>query len=189
MDQWGKVAHLGLGANENSPHERCVEAIRRLSLISRIRLVECSPFYRTEPVGEMQQDWFINAALEIRTTLSPYELLAVLQETEKDMGRVRTAKNGPRVIDLDILLYNQDIMSDEARLIIPHPELHKRKFVLIPMNDIASYVIHPAFGVSMKGLLDRCADTSVVEWFAAPVRISEQNRVDGLVKSQKFPPP
>jgi 7,8-dihydro-6-hydroxymethylpterin-pyrophosphokinase len=77
-----------------------------------------------------------------------------------------------------MLLYNQDIISDEDRLVIPHPELHKRKFVLIPMNDIASYVIHPAFGVSMKGLLDRCADTSIVEWFADPVRISLENRIE-----------
>lgn len=176
MDQWGTVAHLGLGANENSPYEKCVEAIHRLSRVGRsIRLVQCSPFYRTEPVGEKQQDWFINAAVEIRTTLSPPDLLAILQEVEKEMGRIRTVKNGPRIIDLDILLFNQDIVSDEDRLIIPHPELHKRRFVLIPMNDIASYVIHPAFGVSMKGLLDRCADKSVVEWFADPVRIRKED--------------
>lgn len=169
MDQWGTVAHLGVGSNENSPHARCVEAIQRLTRHEKIRLVQCSPFYRTEPVGLKDQNWFINAAAEIRTSLSPYDLLAVLQGVEKEMGRIPTVKNGPRVIDLDILLYNQDIISDEERLLIPHPELHKRRFVLIPMNDIASYAIHPAFGVSMKGLLDRCTDKSVVEWYAEPV--------------------
>lgn len=172
MDQWGTIAHLGLGANVNSPHERCVEAIQRLSVLGTIRPVQCSSFYRTEPVGLKHQDWFINAVVEIRTALAPYELLAVLQEVEKGMGRVRTVKNGPRMIDLDILLYNQDIIADEDRLIIPHPELHKRKFVLVPMNDIASYVIHPAFGVSMKGLLDRCTDKSAVDWYADPVRFA-----------------
>lgn len=172
MNRFGTIAHLGLGSNENSPHERCVEAIQRLSRTRGIRLVQCSPFYRTEPVGEKLQDWYINAALEISTALSPDDLLVVLQEVEKEMGRIKTVRNGPRIIDLDILLFNQDIISDEDRLIIPHPELHKRRFVLIPMNDIASYVIHPAFGVSMKGLLDRCTDTSVVEWYADPVQIS-----------------
>jgi 2-amino-4-hydroxy-6-hydroxymethyldihydropteridine diphosphokinase len=178
MNQLGTVAHLGLGSNENSPHDRCIEAVQRLAILSTIRLVQCSPFYRTEPVGERQQSWFINAAVEIRTTLTPYSLLAVLQEVEKEMGRIRTVKNGPRIIDLDILLFSQDIISDEDRLVIPHPELHKRRFVLIPLNDIASYVIHPAFGVSVKGLLDRCTDTSVVEWFADPVSISKENRAD-----------
>lgn len=172
MNQFGTVAHLGLGSNENSPHDRCIEAVQRLVRLNTIRLVQCSSFYRTEPVGEKQQDWFINAALEIRTTLSPDDLLVVLQEVEKEMGRIKTVRNGPRIIDLDILLFNQDIVSNEDRLIIPHPELHKRRFVLIPMNDIASYVIHPAFGVSMKGLLDRCGDKSVVEWFADPFPIS-----------------
>jgi 7,8-dihydro-6-hydroxymethylpterin-pyrophosphokinase len=80
-------------------------------------------------------------------------------------------EKGPRIIDLDILLFNQDIIFDEDRLIVPHPELHKRRFVLVPMNDIASYVIHPAFGVSMKGLLDRCSDRSVVERFADPAAL------------------
>jgi len=169
MEQWGKVVHLGLGSNQNSPYERCLEAIQRLLCLDRVKVVQCSPFYRTEPVGTTSKDWFINAVLEVRTILSPIELLDVLQDVEKRMGRVRTVKKGPRVIDLDILLYNQDIVFDEDRLIIPHPELHKRRFVLVPMNDIASYVIHPAFGVSMKGLLDRCSDNSVVERYADPV--------------------
>lgn len=170
MEQWGTIAHLGIGSNENSPYERCLEGIQKLSLINAIRLIQCSNFYRTEPVGLKHQEWFINAVLEIRTLLSPYDLLSTLQNVEREMGRVRTVKNGPRVIDFDILLYNQDVISDEDRLIIPHPALHKRKFVLVPMNDVASYVIHPAFGVSMKGLLERCKDKSVVEWFADPVR-------------------
>jgi len=169
MEQWGKVVYLGLGSNQNSPYERCLEAIQRLLRMNGINVVQSSAFYRTEPVGTPSKDWFINAVLEIRTTLSPIELLAVLQDEEKAMGRVRTVKKGPRVIDLDILLFNQDIVFDEDRLIIPHPELHKRRFVLVPMNDIASYVIHPAFGVSMKGLLDRCSDNSAVERFADPV--------------------
>ncbi|HQA83592.1 MAG TPA: 2-amino-4-hydroxy-6-hydroxymethyldihydropteridine diphosphokinase [Syntrophales bacterium] len=171
MEQWGKVAHLGLGSNQNSPHEQCLEAIGRLLRTDGIRVVQCSPFYRTEPVGTPGGDWFINAVVEIRTALSPLGLLAVLQDLERAMGRVRTVEKGPRIIDLDILLFNQDIIFDEDRLIVPHPEIHKRRFVLVPMNDIASYVIHPAFGVSMKGLLDRCSDRSVVERFADPAAL------------------
>jgi 2-amino-4-hydroxy-6-hydroxymethyldihydropteridine diphosphokinase len=170
MDIHGTVAHLGLGSNQDSPYDRCVEAIKRLRAVETIRVIQCSPFYRTEPVGIIKQDWFINCAVEIRTTLVPHALLDVFQGIEKEMGRLRIVAGGPRLIDLDILLYNQDVISDEDRLIIPHPELHKRKFVLIPMNDIASYVIHPAFGVSMKGLLDRCTDPSAVEWYADAIR-------------------
>ena len=172
----GNVVHIGLGANEDSPYERCVEAIQRLSVTNAITPVQCSPFYRTEPIGEKNQQWFINAALEIRTTCSPFELLDLLQGIEKEMGRVRLASKGPRLIDLDILLFNQVVIADEPRLIIPHPELHKRKFVLVPLNDIASYAIHPAFGVSVKGLLDRCADKNIVEWYAAPILLPSAGR-------------
>jgi|LSQX01.1.fsa_nt_gb 2-amino-4-hydroxy-6-hydroxymethyldihydropteridine diphosphokinase len=165
----GIIAHLGLGSNVESPHGNCLEAIGRLSRHESIRPVQCSPFYRTEPVGYREQDWFVNAVVEVRTTLSPHDLLDALQAVETDMGRVRTVKDGPRVIDLDILFYNQDVMGDEKWLVIPHPELHRRRFVLVPLNDIASWVIHPAFGVSVRGLLERCTDTAAVQWFGEPV--------------------
>ena len=91
MEQWETTAHLGIGSNEDSPQERCIEGIQKLSLINAIRLIQCSNFYRTEPVGLKNQEWFINAVLEIRTGLSPYDLLSALQNIEWEMGRVKTA--------------------------------------------------------------------------------------------------
>jgi 2-amino-4-hydroxy-6-hydroxymethyldihydropteridine diphosphokinase len=108
------------------------------------------------------QNDFINAVLEIKTTLDPHQLLDVLQKIENAMGRKRTIKSGPRIIDLDILFYGQKVLQDE-NLVIPHPEAHKRRFVLEPMSEIASYFIHPSFGVSIRGLNERLTDIKKVE--------------------------
>lgn len=145
----------------NDPAARCTEALSRLSQASGIKVLRQSSFYRTEPVGFEKQDWFINAVAEIRTALHPRELLKVVQGIEDEMGRVKVQKWGPRVIDLDILLYGQEVLKDDD-LVIPHPELHKRRFVLQPLCEIASYVIHPVFGVSMHGLMERLDDDSRV---------------------------
>lgn len=126
-----------------------------------IRYLRSSSFYRTEPVGP-DQEWFINAVAEIRTSLTPRLLLTALEEIERRMGRTVGEKWGPRVIDLDLLLYGQEVIAEEG-LIVPHPELHRRRFVLEPMCEIASYVIHPTFGVSMRGLRDRLTDKHRVE--------------------------
>jgi len=121
-----------------------------------------SSYYRTEPVGLLNQDWFINAVIEMRTTLPAALLMEELQEIENLMGRSRTVKWGPRIIDLDLLLYDQAVIQSEG-LTIPHPELHKRRFVLAPLCEIAPYVIHPLFGVSIAGLMKRLQDKSHVE--------------------------
>ena len=92
----------------------------------------------------------------------PRDLLSAMQDIEQAMGRVRTYRGAPRVIDLDLLLYGQNIIR-EADLTVPHPELHKRLFVLAPLCEIASYVLHPVFGVSMRGLKDRLEDFRTVE--------------------------
>ena len=153
----GIVCFVGLGSNMDDPASQCLKAFDSISAIMGVKLLRRSSLYRTEPVGFPDQDWFINAVAEIRTVLSAHELLRALQSIEKDMGRITDIKWGPRIIDLDILLYGQDIIHEEY-LIIPHPELHKRRFVLVPLCEIASYVIHPAFGVSMRGLMDRLED-------------------------------
>ena len=157
----GVVCFIGVGSNLDDPVERCMDAFHRLSLISGIKVLRKSSLYRTEPIGFAEQNWFVNAVVEIRTTLSPYELLESLNEIEKNMGRVRGLKWGPRVIDLDILFYGQEIINEEC-LQIPHPELHKRRFVLEPLCDLASYMIHPAFGVSVRGLTERLHDRNEV---------------------------
>jgi 2-amino-4-hydroxy-6-hydroxymethyldihydropteridine diphosphokinase len=105
---------------------------------------------------------FINAVVEIKTALSTRNLFQTLQNIEKDMGRKREMKGGPRIIDLDLLFYGQEVIQD-ADLIVPHPEIQKRRFVLKPLCEIASYFIHPAFGVSIRGLKDRLSDNKMVE--------------------------
>ena len=169
----GTLAYIGIGANLKDPLAQCRKAIERLSVVSGIKMERVSSFYRTEPVipesadrearQELEnQDWFVNAAAEIRTVLSPRDLLKALQHIENSIGRVRTVRGGPRIIDLDLLLYGQEILEEEG-LTVPHPEMHRRLFVLEPLCEIASYLIHPVFGVSMRGLKERLDDYKTVE--------------------------
>jgi 2-amino-4-hydroxy-6-hydroxymethyldihydropteridine diphosphokinase len=139
------------------PARNCVEAAGRLSKSEDVNVLRRSSLYKTEPVGLEDQPWFVNCAVEIRTSLRPRPLLEILKKIESYMGRTGTIKWGPRIIDLDILLYGQEIISEEG-LTIPHPEMHKRRFVLQPLFEIAPYEIHPVYGISIKGLLDRLED-------------------------------
>lgn len=160
----GIIAFIGIGSNLGKPVENCQEAVEKIAAVPGIRLLRHSSLYRTEPVGPQEQAWFINAVAEIRTTLTPRQLFEVLQEIERRMGRVDGRKWGPRIIDLDLLFYGQEVVQEEG-LVIPHPELHKRRFVLAPLCELASYWIHPAFGVSVRGLVDRLTDTARVELY------------------------
>ena len=169
----GMISYIGIGSNVGDSLANCKEAVVRLSDIPETVLERVSSFYNTEPVTDFptaedvqevlkNQDWFTNAAAEIHTLLSPHDLLRRLHDIEKAMGRVRTFAGAPRVIDLDLLLYGQEVMH-EKDLVVPHPSMHKRRFVLEPLCEIASYVIHPLFGVSMRGLKDRLEDQKKVE--------------------------
>lgn len=157
----GSICFLGIGSNMGDPEFNCREAAGRISGISGITVLRTSSLYRTEPVGMTDQPWFVNAAAEIRSYLPPGELLQALKGIEKAMGRENAVRWGPRIIDIDILLYGQEVI-DEGDLVIPHPEFHKRRFALLPLNEIAPYAIHPAFGVSVQGLLERVEDSSTV---------------------------
>ncbi len=161
-DERSIVCFIGIGSNVADPVSNCLESIERISLFSHIRITKKSSLYRTEPVGLKEQEWFVNGVIEIKTKYTATTLLKVLQQIEKDMGRIREERWGPRTIDLDILFYGQEVIK-EKDLSVPHPELHKRRFVLIPMYEVAPYVIHPAFGISIKGLLNRLQDESRVE--------------------------
>jgi 2-amino-4-hydroxy-6-hydroxymethyldihydropteridine diphosphokinase len=160
----GVIAFIGIGANMGRPAAACREALLILAEIPGVRLLRSSPLYRTEPVGPQEQAWFINSIAEIRTDLSPRQLFSALKETESRMGRIAGTKWGPRVIDLDLLLYGQEVVQEEG-LVIPHPEMHRRRFVLVPLCGLASYAIHPAFGVTIGGLLDRLTDPARVELY------------------------
>jgi 2-amino-4-hydroxy-6-hydroxymethyldihydropteridine diphosphokinase len=130
-------------------------------------LLKISSLYETEPVGFLDQPWFLNQAIELKTGLMPEELLSFCREIEAARGRVRTHPNAPRTLDLDILLYNGEVVNAPG-LIIPHPRLAERRFVLQPLAQIAPDVIHPILKKSIQSLLEACPDHS-------EVRIVEQD--------------
>jgi 2-amino-4-hydroxy-6-hydroxymethyldihydropteridine diphosphokinase len=158
----GIICYIGIGSNVGNALKNCQHAVENLSRAKGIEITRVSSFYKTEPVGIENQNLFINAVIEIKTALSACNLFKNLQNIEKDMGRRREVKGGPRIIDLDFLFYWQEIIR-EADLIVPHPEIQKRRFVLEPLCEIASYFIHPVFGVSIRGLKDRLSDNKMVE--------------------------
>lgn len=161
----GIFCYIGVGSNLGDALQNCKDAVENLSRIDAIHVTGMSSYYKSEPVGMENQNWFVNAVIEIKTTLAARAMLDVLQNIENVMGRVREMKGGSRIIDLDLLFYGQDVI-DEAGLKVPHPEMHKRRFVLEPLNEIASYFIHPAFGVSVRGLKNRLHDQKVVEYIS-----------------------
>ncbi len=120
-----------------------------------------SSYFETEPVGFLDQPWFLNIAVEMETRLTPSELLSFCQEIERSRGRVRTFPNAPRILDLDILLYGDEIINRED-LIIPHPRLSERRFVLEPLAEIAPDVLHPVLKKSIRSLFEACPDRSDV---------------------------
>lgn len=158
----GIICYIGIGSNLGNALKNCQHAAESLSLAKEIEITRVSSFYKTDPVGIENQNLFINAVVEIKTALSACNLFQTLQNIEKNMGREREVKGGPRIIDLDLLFYGQEVIQD-ADLIVPHPEIQKRRFVLEPLCEIASYFIHPVFGVSIRGLKDRLSDNKMVE--------------------------
>lgn len=129
-------AILALGTNLGNRIENIEEAIRRLTADGSIRIVSRSELYRSAPWGVTDQDWFVNACVAIQTNLSPFELLRHCQAVENDMGRVRTLRWGPRIIDVDILTF-RDLHIADPDLTIPHPLIAERAFVLVPLRDVA----------------------------------------------------
>jgi 2-amino-4-hydroxy-6-hydroxymethyldihydropteridine diphosphokinase len=158
----GVICYIGIGSNLGDALKNCEHAAENLNFIEEITLIQTSSFYKTEPVGIETQNYFINAVAEIKTRLLVRDLWEALQKIEKSMGRERNTKGGPRIIDLDLLFYGRDIIQ-QSGLTVPHPELYKRRFVLEPLNEIASYFIHPAFGISVRGLKNRLEDDKFVE--------------------------
>ena len=144
------IAYIGIGSNLGDKEHNIKKSIDLIKEKSKI--LEISRLYKTEPVGYKNQDKFLNCAIKIKTELKPIELLGFLQSIEKRLGRIRTIKNGPRTIDLDILFYGIEIIN-ENNLIVPHPRLHEREFVLEPLEDISPNFIHPVLRKSIKELV------------------------------------
>lgn len=122
-----------------------------------------SRVYQTKAWGITNQPDFLNQAIEVETALKPYALLATINKIEYDMGRKREIKWGERLIDIDILFYNDAIIQDEPKLIIPHPYLHYRNFVLVPMMEIAPQLLHPIFNQTITQLYSNSEDELIVE--------------------------
>ena len=130
----------------------CAEAVERTLRDGRTRLLGISSFYTTSPVSPILQDDFVNCVFSILWDGSPSDLLLLLNGIESDMGRKRTIPSGPRIIDLDILLFGAIVMSSPS-LIIPHPELHRRRFVLVPCIEIDPSLLHPALKQPLTSFL------------------------------------
>jgi 2-amino-4-hydroxy-6-hydroxymethyldihydropteridine diphosphokinase len=154
MQSQGKhTAYVGLGSNVGDKADNCRKGIAAIGETEGCMVDAQSPLYETEPVYLESQDWFINGVIRIRTELEPEALFAQLKAIEHAMGRrPGGARFGPRILDLDILFYDDRILR-EGLLQIPHPYLHERRFVLRPLCDIAPELVHPVIGRNIESLL------------------------------------
>lgn len=166
------TAYIGLGANLGDRMTTLRLAIRRLRTLGRIERV--SSLYETEPVGYLEQPPFLNAVVALDTALAPAELVGALLGIERNLGRQRTFPNAPRTLDLDLLIVDNEIL-DTPDLTLPHPRLHERAFVLVPLAEIAPELMLPGSGMTMPELLQTLPDQGGVEVFAAAGWESRQN--------------
>jgi 2-amino-4-hydroxy-6-hydroxymethyldihydropteridine diphosphokinase len=144
------IAHLSLGSNVGDREKNLRDALGRLASVGQV--VSISSFYETEPVEFTDQAWFLNCAVALATAATPDGLMAGLLTIEREMGRRRTQKKGPRMIDIDILLFG-DVVVESPELTIPHPAMHQRRFVLEPLAEIAPQARHPVFKLTVQELL------------------------------------
>jgi 2-amino-4-hydroxy-6-hydroxymethyldihydropteridine diphosphokinase len=145
------LAYLSLGSNIGNREAQLQEARQRLAKLGRITRV--SSFYETEPVEVTDQPWFLNAALAVETNFTPQELMHSILQIEREMGRQRLQKKGPRTIDIDILLFGDSILNS-PEVTIPHPAMHQRRFVLEPLAEIAPEARHPVLKRTVRELRD-----------------------------------
>ncbi len=145
---------LGIGSNIGDRAANITRVRRLLEETAGVRVVAMSSLIETRPVGYEDQRDFINAVAEIRTSRGPRELFEEIKRIEREMGRTATFRYGPRVIDIDILLFGDRVV-DDPDLTIPHPRMHKRRFVLDPLAEIAPEVVHPVLREKIIDILDR----------------------------------
>jgi 2-amino-4-hydroxy-6-hydroxymethyldihydropteridine diphosphokinase len=154
-----KKIYLGLGSNVGDREANLRAAIERLQGPD-LRVLRVSPVYETEPVGYADQRWFWNTVAEAETELFPLQLLARAGQVERALGRRRSIPNGPRTIDIDVLLYGNTIMKSPS-LEIPHPRIAERRFVLAPLADLAPELRHPVLRRTVRELLDAAPQAAV----------------------------
>ena len=160
-------AFIGIGSNLGDRKANFLEAIDRIQKIPGTRIVKQSSLYESEPLGDAKT-WFVNAVVELETECGADELLKRLKQIETAMGRkrVRGKRWGSRVIDLDILFFDNEIINKRT-LKVPHPELHNRRFVLAPLSELAPQLIHPKLSASVSELLAGVKDTKKIHLLRA----------------------
>ena len=148
------LAYISVGSNMGNRLQNCREGITALTRSSESRIMAQSRIYTTEPVDYEDQDWFINMVVKLETTNDPFELLENIKSVQRAAGRKRDViRFGPRVLDLDIIFFD-DLVLDSNRLVVPHPRMHQRRFVLKPICDIDPTIVHPVLKKDMQSLLD-----------------------------------
>jgi 2-amino-4-hydroxy-6-hydroxymethyldihydropteridine diphosphokinase len=161
-----QTVYLSLGSNLGERAKNLRDAIAALGSMG-VRVVHVSSMYETEPVDYLDQPWFLNCAVEAETELPALELLRALRGIEAQMGSKKLIAKGPRLIDIDILLYGNEVI-DAPELQVPHPRMHLRRFVLEPLAEVAPSVQHPVSHLSISELLARTPDKSAVRVAAVP---------------------
>jgi len=152
------IAYISVGSNIGDKLANCQKGIQALGETGHSKILAQSRFYATAPVDYEDQDWFINAVIKLGTARDPFQLLDQIESIQRAAGRkIDPVRFGPRILDLDIILYNDRII-DSERLVVPHPRMHKRRFVLKPICDINPAIIHPVLKKEMRFLLERLGD-------------------------------
>ncbi len=160
-DSTKKSVIISLGTNLGNRLENILKTIEKIKSYG-ISIVKISSIYETDPVDTVENLKFFNCVIEIKTTYTPQKLLEIFLNIEKEMGRVRTHKNSPREIDIDILFYEGLILNTE-KLTIPHPRLHLRKFVLKPLYEITPEFTHPILKLKISEILNKCDNSFKVQ--------------------------
>lgn len=167
------TAFISIGSNIGDRSHHLREAVRLLHALDNVVVMSVSSIYETAPVGYTDQADFLNLVIHIETRLDPYELLAACQVIELGLGRTRDVRWGPRTVDLDILLYNNETI-DTKSLTVPHPRMRERAFVLIPLIELAPKITHPATG-KLFAKESALEDVGVLLW-------EKSNGVEGFIQ-------
>lgn len=159
-----ETVYIGFGSNVGDRVDFCDRAVTLLSLLPHSQLTGISLLYEAEPVNDGSNPgngWFLNGVVQLETDVTPKSLLGVLREIEWSLGRDRDNRSGPRTIDLDILFYGDRVIN-EADLVVPHPRLHQRRFVLMPLSELDPLLVHPVRKRSVNQMLAETDDSSEV---------------------------